>query len=90
VFMHSYDWGFSISRIVASTNPTSSQILSTYDGKKTYVSLNAAGFNCIRVLTCDEDYVVEGLDIKPPLKDSMFLRMLSPFYYKSVITLPLI
>jgi hypothetical protein len=24
------------------------------------VSLNADGFNCIRVLTCDEDYVVEG------------------------------
>ena len=58
--LYSYDWGFSISRIVASTNPTSSQILSTYDGKKSYVSLNATGFNCIRVLTCDEDYVVEG------------------------------
>jgi hypothetical protein len=149
--LYSYDWGFSISRIVASTNPTSSQILSTYDGKKSYVSLNATGFTCIRVLTCDEDYVVEGgsiiftvddninityikditdistlsvgfvqvlivhlagimlysslqlfwyefisvlasasLDIKPPLKDNIFLRTLSPFYYKSVITLPLI
>jgi hypothetical protein len=61
--LYSYDWGFSISRIVASTNPTSSQILSTYDGKKSYVSLNATGFNCIRVLSCDKDYVVEGGNI---------------------------
>ena len=61
--LYSYDWGFSVSRIVASTNPTSSQILSTYDGKKSYVSLNATGFNCIRVLSCDKDYVVEGGNI---------------------------
>jgi hypothetical protein len=58
--LYSYDWGFSISEITASTNPTSSQILSTYNGKKSSVSLNATGFDCIRILACDEDYVVES------------------------------
>jgi hypothetical protein len=61
--LYAYDWGFSINTIVASTNPTSSQILSTYDGKKSHVSLSTAGFNCIRVLSCDKDYVVEGGNI---------------------------
>jgi hypothetical protein len=61
--LYAYDWGFSINTIVASTNPTSSQILSTYDGSKSHVALNTSGFNCIRVLSCDKDYVVEGGNI---------------------------
>ena len=61
--LYAYDWGFSINTIVASTNPTSSQILSTYDGSKSHVALNTAGFNCIRVLSCDKEYVVEGGNI---------------------------
>jgi hypothetical protein len=61
--LYAYDWGFSINTIVASTNPTSSQILSTYDGSKSHVALNTAGFNCIRVLSCDKDYVVEAGNI---------------------------